>query len=62
MAIEPSTPMRKLGKYLTQDIKKISWYDSLARLINAHDCDGQFDVVYVGYVLEEVKTPEGKRE
>jgi len=60
IAIEPSTAMRKLGKYLTQDIEKITWFDSLARLVNAHDTDGLFDIVFCGYVLEEVKTPEGK--
>jgi len=59
VAIEPATPMRKLGKFLTQDIENIVWFDSLARIVNMHDMDGLFDIVYIGHVLEEVNGAEG---
>jgi len=60
VAVEPAVPMRKLGKFLTEDLQKIMWFDSLARLVNVHDMDGLFDIVYCGYVIEEAKSPEGK--
>jgi len=60
VAVEPAVPMRKLGKFLTEDLEKIAWFDSLARLINMHDMDGLFDVVYCGYVIEEAKNPEAR--
>ncbi len=60
MAVEPSPAMRKLGKYLTEDVEKIVWFDTLARIVNVHDLDGLFDIVYCGYVLEEISDAECK--
>jgi hypothetical protein len=40
VAVEPSAAMRKLGKFLTEDIQNIVWFDTLARIVNSHDLDG----------------------
>lgn len=60
VACEPSKVMRKIGKYLTQDIDKITWIDILAKT-TVFDFAKGFDIVYCGYVLEEAKNSECRK-
>ena len=56
-AVEPNTNMRKLGKYLTEDLNEkgnILWVDSLAMIPGQGGERGKFDIVILGYVLQEV--------
>jgi SAM-dependent methyltransferase len=60
-AVEPSTAMRKLGKYITEEINEkcnnsILWVDSLSMIPGIGGDKGKFDLVLVGYVLQEVPT------
>jgi hypothetical protein len=58
-AVEPNLNMRKLGKYLTEDLNKdnnILWVDSLAMIPGQGGERGKFDIVILGYVLQEIKT------
>jgi len=51
--------MRKLGKYLTEDLNKdnnILWVDSLAMIPGQGGERGKFDIIILGYVLQEIKT------
>jgi ribosomal protein RSM22 (predicted rRNA methylase) len=53
-AVEPNSNMRKLGKYLTEDLNKngnILWVDSLAMIPGQGGERGKFDIVILGYVL-----------
>jgi hypothetical protein len=46
--------MRKLGKFLTEDInvdQKILWTDSLAMIPGTGGERGKFDIIILGYVL-----------
>lgn len=58
-AVEPNLNMRKLGKYLTENLNKdnnILWVDSLAMIPGQGGERGKFDIVILGYVLQEIKT------
>jgi hypothetical protein len=49
--------MRKLGKFLTEELNEnILWVDSLAMIPGIGGDKGKFDVVIVGFVLQEVPT------
>ena len=53
-AVEPNTNMRKLVKFMTEDLNKngnILWVDSLAMIPGQGGERGKFDVVILGYVL-----------
>ena len=53
-AVEPNLAMRKLGKFLSEEQfnNEVLWVDSLA-MIPAGE-RGKFDLIIVGYVLQEV--------
>jgi hypothetical protein len=56
-AVEPNVAMRKLGKFLTEELNEnILWVDSLAMIPGIGGDKGKFDVVIVGFVLQEVPT------
>jgi len=53
--------MRKLGKYLTEELNEKSgnsmlWVDSLSMIPGIGGEKGKFDIVIVGFVLQEVPT------
>ena len=50
-AVEPNMPMRKLGKYLSQEqfAHEVLWVDSVA-MIPAGE-RGKFDLIILGFVL-----------
>ena len=53
-AVEPNSNMRKLGKYLTEDLNQkgnVLWVDSLAMIPGQGGERGKFDIVILGYVL-----------
>lgn len=55
-AVEPSTAMRKLGKYLTEELNEktgnnILWVDSLSMIPGIGGEKGKFDIVIIGFVL-----------
>jgi ribosomal protein RSM22 (predicted rRNA methylase) len=53
--VEPNLSMRKLGKFLTTDQmedKALLWVDSLAMIPSGDK--GKFDLVVLGYVLQEI--------
>lgn len=58
-AVEPSTAMRKLGKFLTEELNEkcnnsILWVDSLSMIPGIGGEKGKFDLVILGFVLQEV--------
>jgi len=58
-AVEPNTAMRKLGKFLTEELNEKSensllWVDSLSMIPGIGGERGKFDLVVLGYVLQEV--------
>ena len=55
-AVEPNTPMRKLGKFLSEDQfeQPVLWVDSLA-MIPAGE-RGKLDLIILGFVLQEVNS------
>lgn len=61
-AVEPAQAMRKLGKYLTEELNEqkcnnsILWVDSLAMIPGIGGEKGKFDLVILGFVLQEVPT------
>jgi ribosomal protein RSM22 (predicted rRNA methylase) len=60
-AVEPNVAMRKLGKYLTEEVNdkfnnSILWVDSLSMVPGVGGERGKFDIVILGYVLQEVPT------
>mmetsp|Transcript_17926 Transcript_17926/g.30491 ORF Transcript_17926/g.30491 Transcript_17926/m.30491 type:complete len:150 (+) Transcript_17926:991-1440(+) len=62
-AVEPNVNMRKLGKYLTEDLNKdnnILWTDSLAMIPGHGGERGKFDIVILGYVLQEVANQKSR--
>ncbi len=62
-AVEPSTSMRKLGKFLADDINdkyNTLWVDSLSMIPGTGGERGKFDLIMVGYVLQEVATPKAR--
>ena len=63
-AVEPNTNMRKLGKYLTEDLNEkgnILWVDSLAMIPGQGGERGKFDIVILVYVLQEVANQKGRQ-
>jgi ubiquinone/menaquinone biosynthesis C-methylase UbiE len=56
--VEPSDAMRKLGKYISQEHKQVTWVSSLSETLR-FDKHQYFDVVSICNVLEEIPTPEG---
>ena len=53
-AVEPNTSMRKLGKFLTEEINthnNILWVDSLAMIPGSGGEKGKFDLIILGFVL-----------
>jgi ribosomal protein RSM22 (predicted rRNA methylase) len=64
-AVEPNTNMRKLGKYLTEELNEktgnnILWVDSLSMIPGIGGEKGKFDLVILGYVLQEVATAKAR--
>ena len=60
-AVEPNVNMRKLGKYLTSEQFNTGdplWVDSLAMIPSGDR--GRFDLILVGYVLQEVPSAKGR--
>jgi ribosomal protein RSM22 (predicted rRNA methylase) len=58
-AVEPNLNMRKLGKYLTEELNEnnnILWTDSLAMVPGQGGERGKFDLILLGYVLQEVSS------
>ncbi len=60
-AVEPSTAMRKMGKFLTEELNEkcnnsILWVDSLSMIPGIGGEKGKFDLVILGFVLQEVPT------
>ena len=53
-AVEPNANMRKLGKFLAKEQfdNDILWVDSLSMIPSGER--GKFDMVILGYVLQEV--------
>ena len=53
-AVEPNTAMRKLGKFMTEELNKdnsILWVDSLAMIPGSGGERGKFDIIILGFVL-----------
>jgi hypothetical protein len=51
--------MRKLGKYLAEELNEkaengILWVDSLSMIPGSGGEKGKFDIIIIGYVLQEV--------
>ena len=62
-AIEPNVNMRKLGKFMTNDLNEksnILWLDSLSMIPGSGGEKGKFDIVNIGYVLQEVSSSRGR--
>ena len=57
--VEPSSSMRKLGKYLSQDNKNMTWVSTLSDTLR-FEYHKTYDLVSVCNVLEEIPTPERK--
>ena len=63
-AVEPNVNMRKLGKFLTKDLNEnnnILWVDSLAMIPGTGGERGKFDIIILGYVLQEVNNAKGRQ-
>ena len=55
--------MRKLGKFLTKELDEqgnILWVDSLAMIPGSGGERGKFDIIILGYVLQEVTSAKGR--
>ena len=51
-AVEPSTEMRRVGKFMTKNLEpEILWVDSLSLIPGGGGERGKFDVVVLGHVL-----------
>ena len=59
--VEPNETMRKMGEYLSQDVKNIFWSESLMETFGSVK-RSRFDLVYCSFVLEEIPTPERRLE
>lgn len=56
-AVEPNINMRKLGKYISEELNEnnnILWTDSLAMIPGQGGERGKFDIIILGYVLQEI--------
>jgi ribosomal protein RSM22 (predicted rRNA methylase) len=60
-AVEPNMPMRKLGKFLSQEQfdSEVLWVDSLAMVPTGER--GKFDLIVLGFVLQEVPSPKARQ-
>lgn len=55
--------MRKLGKFISKDLDEngnILWVDSLAMIPGSGGERGKFDMVILGYVLQEISSAKGR--
>ena len=62
-AVEPNVNMRKLGKFLSDESARehnALWIDSLAMIPGSGGERGKFDIVLIGYVLQEVKSQQAR--
>lgn len=62
-AVEPNINMRKLGKFVAKDLNEknnILWVDSLAMIPGSGGERGKFDIVILGYVLQEISTVKAR--
>jgi ribosomal protein RSM22 (predicted rRNA methylase) len=62
-AVEPNTAMRKLGGFLTEDLNKdnnILWVDSLSMIPGSGGEKGKFDIIILGFVLQEVASAKAR--
>ena len=63
-AVEPNINMRKLGKFVSEDLaaknNNILWADSLAMIPGQGGERGKFDIVILGYVLQEIKSQKAR--
>lgn len=56
-AVEPNTSMRKLGRFMTEDLCRntdepsLLWVDSLTMIPGSGGEKGKFDLIFLGYVL-----------
>lgn len=55
--VEPAAPMRRLGKYISQEFDNTTWVSSLSDTLR-FDHHKTYDVVTISNVLEEMPTPE----
>jgi ribosomal protein RSM22 (predicted rRNA methylase) len=56
-AVEPNRDMRRLGKFITANLKKeIVWAESLTMIPGTGVDRGKFDVIFLSHVLQEVPT------
>lgn len=62
-AVEPNMAMRKLGKFLSENtddnLYNALWVDSLAMIPQGEK--GKFDIVILGYVLQEIPSAKGRQ-
>lgn len=62
-AVEPNMAMRKLGKFLSEhtddNLENALWVDSLSMIPQGEK--GKFDIVIIGYVLQEVNSAKGRQ-
>ncbi len=60
-ACEPSNSMRKLGRFITKELKQdVLWVDSLTMIPGVGNDRGKFDLVVMSQVLEEIATPASR--
>lgn len=55
-AVEPNVAMRKLGKFVTEELNEkynnsVLWVDSLAMIPGSGGEKGRFDLIILGFVL-----------
>eukprot|EP00347_Sterkiella_histriomuscorum_P011134 403373629 len=65
-AVEPNVNMRKLGKYLSEDLNEkaengILWVDSLSMIPGSGGEKGKFDIIVIGFVLQEVASAKQRQ-
>ena len=58
--VEPANSMRRLGKYISQEFKNMTWVPALSDTLR-FDQHKTYDVVSISNVLEEIATPERRR-
>lgn len=55
--VEPADPMRRLGKYVSQEFDNMVWVSALSDTLR-FEHHKFYDVVSISNVLEEMPTPE----
>jgi hypothetical protein len=58
--VEPADPMRRLGKYISQEFNNMVWISALSDSLRFEQ-HKTYDVVSISNVLEEMPTPERTR-